>query len=517
MRKNLPWIILAIVAVALSLVLAVSLLHSQLVFGFDQGRDAFEAYSIWHNHNLKILGPSTDIPGVSHGVLWYYFLAAIYFIARSAEGVATLSFVIFYFSVPLLANFTQKLFKNTKITCLAVSLYVLSPLFMVFTRWLSNPSLALLVTPLLLSCLWSYLTKPSSKSAIFSGLLFGILIQTNFAYGILLTILPIYLWYFSRRPRLSEIVLFGFGLFVTTASFFAAEIKFAGQLHLGLIGFLLKGGAVPATSAALMQLIDRLAELLYITVLPWPKILVIIFPIILLATFPKKKIGTAQRPLIFLFIWLFGFVILQIFSTAVAGSAHILATFIFPIAIIFAFFLSYRFTPVIFFVFIAQIFLGLQWAKIDYSPLSVQRGMFLSEEEKVIDYTYTQAQGKQFILNSVTNPLFINTLWAYLYQFYGQQKYGYLPFWGGKDQAGYLGSLSQKPFGEDLRYLIIEETSGIPELYVAKAIYEEDKISDLVDQQSFGKLRVQKRIFRANKGYVEMPEILRNAAPDLLK
>ncbi|MBI4099917.1 hypothetical protein HY440_02820, partial [Candidatus Microgenomates bacterium] len=226
--------ILAFICVGLGLTLALIYLQSQLVFGYDQARDAFEAYAIWHNHDLKILGPSTDIPGVFHGVLWYYFLAIINFLGKSPQGGATIALFAFFLSVPLVGWVTAKLFKKPAVTYLAVSLYVLSPLFQVFTRWLSNPTLALLITPLFLLSLWSYLQKPQKRFAFFSGLFFGGLIQAQFAYAILLALLPIFLWYFHRRLSLHQLLAFIGGLLLTTGSFLVAEIKFGGQAITGL-------------------------------------------------------------------------------------------------------------------------------------------------------------------------------------------------------------------------------------------------------------------------------------------
>lgn len=517
MRKYWPWLLFTFTTLGVSLVLAVTQYKNQIVFSFDQARDAFEAYAIWHNHDVKILGPATDIPGVFHGVLWYYFLAVIYFFGRDVSSAVLISLTIFYFSVPLLALLTQKLFKSFKITSLAVSLYVLSPLFQAFSRWLSNPSLALLVTPVLLLFLWKYLIKSSRHDAFFSGLFFGALIQTNFAYGIMVLLVPIYLWYFRIKPRFSHIVLFGVGILTSVSSFIVADLKFGGQAISAMMKFFLHERSDSNVSAAVLSLFDRIFEMLSLTVLPWQKLVSVIFLIFVTVKLRQKKFRLEAKPVAFLFIWISGFVIMQILSSAVSGSAHILATFIFPVTILFAYFLfNSRLLFVILLILISQFTTLTRWTRQSYSPLSVQRGMFLSSELKIIDYTYQTASGKAFIINSVTNPLYINTTWAYLYQFYGLPKYGYLPFWGGRNQTGYLGNLPQKPFGENKRFLIIEDLAGIDPFYLEKAIYYEDKVSDVIEDKIIGKLRVQNRIFHADKGPIPLPPLLLKATPDLL-
>lgn len=523
MKKNLPWIILATMATLSGLVLAIYNLQTQLVFGFDQARDAFEAFSIWHDHHLKILGPATDIPGVFHGVLWYYFLAVAYFIGRTPLGVGLISLFIFFLSFVPFAILTQRLFQNIPLTCVVISIYILSPLFQAFTRWLSNPSLALMVTPLLLLILWKYIDRPSGKNSFLVGALFGLLIQTDFAYVIQLFVIPFYFLFFRLKFRIANFLAFVFGILLTTSSYIISDFRFSGRTFTSLLSFLSKGGSNAAVSDALHTLFNHFFEMLSIVVFPWPKLIIVILFFFLYLFLRNIKFQDDKKPLIFHLIWLFGFVLLQIFSSAGSGSAHILAAFIFSAIAIGSYFLvrlfkifpkSVLILPII---FIGSLSTQIHWAKAGYSPLSVQRGMYYHQEEKLVDYTYSQAQGKPFILNSITNPLYINTLWASLYQFYGQEKYHYLPFWGGRDQAGYLGRLPQKPFGENLRFLIIEDPSGIPSFYLAKSIYEEDKVSDVVEEKSFGNVQVQKRIFHPDKGPIPLPMELKRATPDLLE
>ncbi len=521
MRKSWPWLFLALVCSGIGLAMAIFHLQSQLVFGYDQARDAFEAYAIWHNHNLKILGPATDIPGVFHGVLWYYFLAVVNFLGGSPQNGALLALLVFFLSVPLVGWVTSRLFKKPAVTYLTVSLYVLSPLFQVFTGWLSNPSLALLITPVLLLSLWEYLLKPNVKQAFLTGLLFGLLVQSDIAYGLLLLVLPLYLWYSRLKLLPNHFLAYATGLLIATSSFLVAELKFGNQALSGLISFLFRPGNNPTASSVLLNVFDRVFEALSFIVLPWPKLLAIVFLVLLLVTTWRKGINPDHKKVVgFLTVWFFGFILLQTVSSAVSGSAHILVAFIAPLVMIFAFILfnsGIKVLPIALVIFVTQIASLFNWAKSNYSPLSVQRGMFLTEEEKVVDYTYRESGQGEFIINTVTNPLGINTTWAYLYEFYGKNKYGYVPFWGGADQTGYLGNLPPKAFGPPRRFLIIEDTSGIPEFYLAKAIYEEDKVSDVVDEKIFGKLRVQKRVFHPDKGLVPLPPALRNVSPDLLK
>jgi hypothetical protein len=124
---------------------------------------------------------------------------------------------------------------------------------------------------------------------------------------------------------------------------------------------------------------------------------------------------------------------------------------------------------------------------------AIQKDMLLSKQLSAIDYTYQEAKGEEFSVNSLTSPLWINIVWTYLYKWYGLPKYGYLPLWHGRDQIGQLDSLP-KDNGKTKKYfLILEPMGGIPTQYLDSTISEENGVSKLVSEKYFGELRIQTR------------------------
>jgi len=93
---------------------------------------------------------------------------------------------------------------------------------------------------------------------------------------------------------------------------------------------------------------------------------------------------------------------------------------------------------------------------------------------------------------------------------YGKQKYGYVPQLWGKDQAGYLGDLPMQRSLTEIkqRYLIVEPSTGISQEWIIKNIYDEDLLSDIVEEKKFGEFTVQKRLFHPDKGFVATPAAL---------
>ena len=126
----------------------------------------------------------------------------------------------------------------------------------------------------------------------------------------------------------------------------------------------------------------------------------------------------------------------------------------------------------------------------------VKTPLLYKDEKKAIDYTYNQAEGKKFSICGVTNPLFINTVWSYLYKTYGEKKYGYLPFWAGQKQYLNRSFLSYDKEKPKLRFLILEPLIGIPDYSQKATIFLEDHVSELVEEKQFGHLKIQKRILR---------------------
>ena len=139
--------------------------------------------------------------------------------------------------------------------------------------------------------------------------------------------------------------------------------------------------------------------------------------------------------------------------------------------------------------------MNIKFSKIGQSVFAIQKDMVLSKQLDAIDYTYQQAGGENFSLNTLTSPLFINTTWSYLYNWYGTNNYKYLPQWWGRDQIGTLGNnLENRSQNTKLHFYIIEDMAGIPSNHLTLGIGEEDSRSKLIEEKTFGNIRVQKRL-----------------------
>lgn len=486
----------------------------QTTFGFDMARDAFEAHSISNEHNLKIMGPGTDIVGLNHGVLWYYVLVIPYLIAGQDPQIAAFFFFIASFAVvPFVWKLSQRLFNDRAISLVSTVLYCFSPLVVYLSPWMSNPILCLYATPPLLIFIWDYIQKPSYKKTFWIGILYGVLVQSQLANVLIFVTIPMYIIFFRLKFRLKDLAALLLGLFISLSSYLLVEIKFHGRGILGAMEFL-KGhhGGVPK----IQNVIDKIQEFFSLTVFPFEKVLVFILLLISLG-FLVYQFKKNRKPLCFLLIWLSNILLFTLFSTGVSTSSFVfipsIASGVILISFVFTKLLKQKTVigVVLFVVVVFQIMTVLNWQKQEFSPLAIPRSNTVYRDKQIIDYTYKSSEGKPFVINTLTVPLYINTTWAYMYEFYGKQKYGYLPFWGGRGQTGYLGNLPEKPFESDIRYLILESTIGIPDAYVAKVKYDEEKVSDLIEEKHFGYVVVQKRKFHEGKSNIPIPAILKNS------
>lgn len=504
----------------ISVYLAIVGLHTGIIFSFDQARDAIEAKSIWHDHHLKILGPGTDIPGVFHGVLWYYLLAVVYFIVRAPEFVAAVFCIFLFLTVPFVGLLAEELFRKREITIISMALYVLSPIFQTSSRWLSNPIPSFLISPILLILIWNYIKKPQLWVAFVIAVCYGIIIQADSAYVLLLLTIPVFWIIFRFRATLKDISAFIVGLLLSLSSFFIAEIKFHEQGIKGMIVHLQKGTPHHSLLITLSQIWDRLSELLLVTFSPFPKqiISLVLFTLIALTviSFFKKD----KKPVILLSVWLGILVIFLLSGTGIATSYFLFFPFVSALVILVSYLLvNYMRITLLITVFVlvfayAEIMQSQFYINSNTSPLPAQQGATLNYEKQIISYTYEAAEKKPFTIVTITNPLYINTTWAYLYNQYGLSKYNYVPNYGGRGQTNLPGEnlLPEIPFGTHFRYLIIEPPDGLATIYVTKITYEEDKVSDIVETKHIGRYIVQKRILHDHKTPPPIPQELQGKA-----
>jgi len=475
-----------------------------LTFGYDQARDAYVSQQILSG-DIKILGPPASTPGLYHGVFYYYLLAPGYWIGNGSPIIAAYWIALFNAAtVFIVFCLTYLLTKKSFPALLAAFLFAISFEATQYATWLSNPTIGVWTVPLIYLGLWAWIKEKKKWGVIVTALGLGLSIQAEIF--LVYHIVPVVLWLWISRKKLQkkQIITFLLFLFTSLSTMILAEVKFGFKSLSGL-----KQLALTETSLAyvkslgdyLVLYLNQIGRIFAFNSYPgnigYGGAFVLVLIVLALIQLKKTR-EISWGP--FLASWLLS----HLTVVAVGGtSTPFLMVGIGPaVSIIIAIFLynwwkkGYKFVTV--FILLILIFGNLSMITRENPQgstlFAIQKDMLLSKQLKAIDYTYEEAEGEPFSVNSLTSPLWINTVWTYLYKWYGLSEYGYLPEWHGRDQVGQLDSLPPTKEATELYYLVLEPMGGIPQRYLPETIAEEDIVSTLIDEKYFGELRVQKRI-----------------------
>lgn len=484
-----------------------------LTFGYDQARDAINALEIVHGH-LKLFGPPASQPGLFHGVFYYYLLAPFYLMGHgspivAAYGVAFVS-CLTIFIVYLIVYLMTKKQSSSLFTAF---LFAVSFEATQYATWLSNPTLGIVTVPFMYLGLWMWINKTSYRGfknvgPIIAALGLGLSIQSEIF--LVYHLVPLVIWLLIARKNISrkQILVFVFVLFLTLLSMMLAQLKFGiGGTINGIRALALTDGGNLAYEKSigdyLSLYLNQIGRIFSFNSYPgnvgWGGGLVL--GLIAYSFLTKVKNVKNGRPDAYVFVstWL-----LSHLSVVTVGgtSTPFLMVGIGPavsvlIALFMGVWLEMRYSILVvgllFILGLGNISMILNQNKNASSLFSIQKDMILSKQLKAIDYTYIQSGEKPFSINTLTSPLWINIVWTYLYKWYGQNMYGYVPTWHGMDQIGQLDNLINDNNKWREGFLIIEPQDGIPTQYLPLTIGQEDSYSRILNEKDFGAIRVQER------------------------
>jgi hypothetical protein len=472
---------------------------NSLTFGYDQARDAYTSQQILKG-DIKIQGPSASTPGLYHGVLYYYVLAPGYLLGHGNPIVTAYWMALINASAVFVVFCLGYLFtKKAGMGILAAFLFAVSFESTQYATWLSNPTLGVLTVPLMYLGLWLWITKGKVWGPILAAVGLGFSVQSEIF--LIYHLIPLCIWLFISRKLITKksLVIFGVTFLLSISTMIISEFKFGFRSIGGLQAILVGEGGNLAYAKSLgdylVLYLNQIGRIFAFNSYPgnigWGGMFVIILAASSLIK--KDKVGA------FLATWLFS----HIWVVTVGGTStpFLMVGIGSAVSLIIAYYLSKwcgsKYKVAVLFVLFILIYGNISMIFKENSKgstlFSIQKDMLLSKQISAIDYTYSQAQGKPFSINSLTSPLYINIVWTYLYKWYGFSKYGYVPSWHGRDQIGQLDSLEKVKKPDAISFLIIEPMAGIPPEYLPLTIGEEDSKTKLLDEKYFGELRVQKR------------------------
>lgn len=487
-------------------------------FWFDQARDANISQEIIANKDLKIQGPSASGTNdtIYHGVFYYYLLGPIYTIFSGNPFLASLAFgLLNSFSVFILYILVERLFNNKRIALLSAFLLAISFEHSQYSTWLSNPMMGLIPILFFFLSLWMIFYQEKKVQTLkwmaIMGLSLGLIEQSAF-YSIYFFVPIIFgIIYLSKKSKvvffrlfsMKEILAFLITYTLTIATMIINQLMLykAGIFTLNGLEKSVGNNNVLTNPKIILEIFNIYFDKNISTLTPFENtlgILFIIFVLIISIKFLKKSI------LFFLFSWLTAPLWLFIFHFR--SSPHMLLGIEYVIIILLSFSLIYLFNHkrnflkilsiIILFTYVSLQFKAIIYIRqIESSIFTFQQGVMLRNELKLIDKTYQIANNKPFSISIWGSPYEYYISWAYLYDWYGKKKYGYVPTYYGTSQVGKFGSnlLTQNNHPEKIHFLIEE-----PNIILIGDIYEsfienQNSSSTILEVDKFGNYNLQSR------------------------
>lgn len=489
------------------LALILRFLHfpNNIYFGFDQARDAFAALEIIQG-NLRVVGPPTGVDGWFHGVLYYYLYAPFYFISSgNPEWAAAFLRVANALGIFLVFLAASVIF-NKKVGILAALLFAISFEQTQYALYFNHPSLAVLSVTLFYLGLSLLFFKKEPRGLILA--LFGLGLSLQFEFVLVYLVLAAVILFLVFRKSLMVVnkksLLLSIGsFFLIVSTFIIVEIKSNFRSILVLLDLVEgKGGLGGLGGLGNVFLISRrLVEDNLVSYENYELLIFLLLAVMLLKYLRDLKV---RVKIIFLLVWflagslpyLSNKSVTPLYYYSVGAGVGLLIFYSFVVSKVWE---KWKVGGIV--LLAVPIISNVNLIKANnyqgvIPTINVQSGMLLSDEKKVVDYIYQQAFGKPFSASAVTMPLSVNTTWSYLFEWYGQGRYGYLPLWGENAAAGYPGNLkviTSKSTLPKARFLIIEPTRGIRQGLIDNFMREESYFTKVVEEEKIGDFIVQKR------------------------
>ncbi len=418
-------------------------------FTIDQGRDMLDIRNIVIGHHLTLIGPTTSINGVFLGP-FYYYLNVIPFILGRGDPSYLVYWNIFLYMIAgaSLWLFLKK--EDIRLAFFATFIFLMAPIYFYSSRyaWSANPMPVFTIFYFL--SLFNLFKRNDKKSAFILGLISGLSMQIEAAFGILFLPFALIVSLFTKR-KISLLLFQIIGFSLTLIPQIVFELKH----H-----FLMTKNFLNEVSGSSQILGDKLtfSETIYkhlLTFLEFSKgifeindilgyglLILSIISLLSFLTFKKSTTISKSFILLPLFFIIFGFLFYLLYSHDLKGW-YLLSL---PIPLIFlvsAFFVeiitfSIKFRPfknlhlpelIIFifllFIFINSIYVQNKLIPKKYAYRSNDQSTLRNELED-IDFIYQDAKGQSFKAYNYL-PSVYDYPYQYLYWWYGTKTYGYQP------------------------------------------------------------------------------------------
>ncbi len=432
------------------------LLNQNPVFGFDQGRDYLAVKSIIVDHKLTLIGEelgagAAGISGIFQGP-FYYYLLTIPFILFNGNPVGGVYVMIALSLLTILAGYYlgNKCFGRWG-GLLTGLLIAISPILIGEAKFIWNPHCPPFFILLTFIFLYLFMIKKKGLfiflTAFFAGFIYNFEIAVSVPVSLTLVIFSIFL--FGKSLKYYFYLLLGLLLAYSPAMLFEVRHHFM-AMH-SFAAYLTNHnqlGNIPNSFYVVNHLrafVDIFSESLQIT--NFDVALFCLLAVILLSVFLllKEKNQSLKKMVIFMLLlipvnyvvfyflknWLWTYYLTDLTIAYIFLLSYIIYTFCKR--------KYYKSSALLLLVVGFLVLVGLvnsiQTSIHDYSDYGGTAK--LKGKEDAIDYIYKQAKGKPFGMFVFSPPIYTYP-YDYLIWWYGERKYGYVPYAEKKDRSFYL-------------------------------------------------------------------------------
>ncbi len=484
MNKIYLWVV-AIILIFSTFIKIQAVNNYNFPFTTDQGRDMVDIRQMVVSHTPRLVGPTTSINGVLLGPFWYYFLLPPFLLSGgNPQAIMYWQIVWFQISAIILWHVLKK--KDYLLATIVAILYLLMPMGFNTGRYFWNANAMPIFTGLFFACLLWVMDKLSTIRLIILGLLAGLSMQIEAAFGVLFFPFAFLYLIFNKRS-IKELFWLSVGFFVTVLPQIAFEMRHGFVMTKILMAeFTGKGEMLGEKISFYSRVTERYSQALklisftgHISPVWLQGLFILGIAILIISIFfhsvSKKLYGLYSSILGFmLFSSAFYLLFPQKLKEWYTLGLCIVISLIVSIAIYTLIKSNKNILKVLGIYLVVSIIINTASAQLDYlynyAFLPSQNRSLLRNEIADINWVYQNANGEGFNAYSYL-PSIYDFPYHYLYWWYGTKQYGYQPA-----DVAYLPSVPEyikdnnlvwtktKPQGENkLTFLIIEKDHDHPE------------------------------------------------------
>lgn len=437
LRKWWPEILLITVILISTVIKIIEIKDYNFPFTMDQGRDMTDIRQMVVIHTPRLVGPTTSINGVLLGPFWYYFNLLPFVVTGGNPGAIVIWQIIWYQLACVLLYYV--LSKKSQTLALFTSIMLLmAPFGFNTARYFWNANSMPIFTIIFFALLFWSINSKNKYFALAVGLIAGIAMQIEAAFGIIF--FPfLFIFYLFTREKFKTIfwTTVGFGLTLIPQVLF--EIRHGFIMTKILVGeFSGKGEMLGEKITLVERLVQRGEHLINLvrnsSHLPEN----LVFAISAISLIMVIIIGLRKKADMRLWATIFFVMITCIFYIIFPQKLKIWYTlgFSVPIILIVSFFGEYlwkskytffKVIPVV--IMVLTIVLTIK-SQLDYmrimKNLSGNDPSNLQNEIKAVDWVYEKAAGRGFNLYSYL-PSVYDFPYQHVFWWYGTSKYNYQP------------------------------------------------------------------------------------------